>query len=164
MNLKDKLKMSNLEIAINGVKIASKILNIPEPEVYFISSDNLPNKEITAIFLFDEYEIPFNEDWVMSVPWIEVMVTCFHESRHAYQAHSINNEVNENDKTLTLWKKEFDSYNNPSGDNTPISDVSYLRQSIEVDAIRFAHDKIKELFNVKTIVPDEMKDLVFKKL
>lgn len=63
----------------------------------------------------------------MNVPWIEVMVTCFHESRHAYQAYSINNEVNESDKILTLWKKEFDSYNNPTGDNTPISDVEYLR-------------------------------------
>src|SRR5690554_2661880 len=160
MNLKDKLKMSNLEIAINGVRIASKILNIPEPEVYFITADNLPSKEITAIFLFDEYEIIFNEDWLAEVPWIEVMVTCFHESRHAYQAYSINNEVNENDITLTLWKKEFDSYNNPTGDNTPISDVEYLRQSIEVDAIRFAHDKIKELFNVKTLIPEIIKDLV----
>lgn len=154
--------MNSLDIAINGVKIASKILNIGEPKVYFISADDLHNKDITAIFLFDEYEIIFNEDWVMSVPWIEVMVTCFHDTRHAYQAYSINHEVNENKETLELWKKAFDSYNNPSGDNTPISDVSYLRQSIEVDAIRFAHDKIKELFNVKTIVPDEIKKLVFK--
>lgn len=152
--------MNNIEIAIKGIKIASNLLNIPEPSIYFVSSDELPNKEVTAVFRHKNYEVIFNEDWLAEVPWIEVMVTCFHESRHAYQAYSINNEVNENDITLTLWKKEFDSYNNPTGDNTPISDVEYLRQSIEVDAIRFAHDKIKELFNVKTLIPEIIKDLV----
>ncbi|HHX69414.1 MAG TPA: hypothetical protein GX708_15390 [Gallicola sp.] len=77
--------MNNLSVALNGVKIACKILAIPEPKVYFMEHKVLPNPEITGMFLYDEYEIIFNEDWVLNSEWIEVIVTCFHESRHAYQ-------------------------------------------------------------------------------
>ena len=40
----------------------------------------------------------------------------------------------------------------------------YLNQAIEIDAIRFTIIKIKELFNVKTIIPDQInsKSLVIK--
>lgn len=81
--------MNNIEIALKGIKIASNLLNIldiPEPSIYFASSNELPNNEVTAVFRHKNYEIIFNEDWLTKVPWIEVMVTCFHECRHAYQA------------------------------------------------------------------------------
>src|SRR5690554_2674932 len=115
--------MNNLEIAINGVKIASRILKIPTPEVNFISVENLPNKEITAVFTFEEYEIIFNKDWVLNVPWIEVMVTCFHETRHAYQSYSIKHGINETKDTLEKWKQEQENYQSPSNNNTPLSDI-----------------------------------------
>jgi hypothetical protein len=78
--------MNNFEVALKGIKIASNILDIPEPSIYFVSSNELPNNEVTAVFRHKNYEIIFNEDWLTKVPWNEVMVTCFHECRHAYQA------------------------------------------------------------------------------
>jgi len=147
----EKYEMNNLEIALNGVKIASDILNIPAPEVYFLSADNFTNKDVNAMFRFSSYEILFNVDWVLNVPWIEVIVTCFHEARHAYQSHSIIKGINEPIEVLEQWELEFESYNTPSGSYTPLTDFDYLNQSIEIDAIRFTHNQIVELFGVKTI-------------
>ncbi len=153
--------MNNAEAAIVGVKIASEILGIPKPSVYFIESKNLPNKEITGLFSGKEYEIIFHEEWVIKSPQIEVLITCFHEARHAYQFHSIKNNINETKEVLEQWKMEFESYNIPSGKNNPLSDIDYLTQSIEIDAIRFTHNQIKELFGVKTAIPEVIKKAVF---
>jgi hypothetical protein len=153
--------MNNIEIALKGIKIASNLLNIPEPSIFFASSDELPNKEVTALFRHKDYEVIFNEDWLAEVPWIEVMVTCFHETRHAYQAYSVKNRINESKETLTKWNNDFNTYNMPSGTLDEKDDVDYLTQSIEIDAISWTHIKIKELFNVKTIIPDGIKYLVF---
>lgn len=49
----------------------------------------------------------------------------------------------------------------PSGTLDEKMDIDYLTQSIEIDAIRFTHEKIKELFDVKTIIPARIKHLVF---
>lgn len=54
--------MNNIEIALRGIKIASNLLNIPEPSIFFASSDELPNKEVTALFRHKDYEVIFNED------------------------------------------------------------------------------------------------------
>src|SRR5690554_5624355 len=99
--------MNNIEIALKGIKIASNLLNITEPSIYFVSSDELPNKEVTAVFRHKNYEVIFNEDWLAEVPWIEVMVTCFHETRHSYQAYSVKNRINESKETLTKWNNDF---------------------------------------------------------
>lgn len=60
--------MNNLKIVLKGIKIASNILDIPEPSIYFASSNELPNNEVTAVFRHKEYEIIFNEDWLTKVP------------------------------------------------------------------------------------------------
>ncbi len=149
--------MNNLEIALKGIRIAANILNIPEPSIYFAGSNELPNEEVTAVFRHKDYEVIFNEDWLAKVPWIEVMVTCFHETRHAYQAYSVKNNINESIETLTKWNNDFNTYNMPSGTLDEKADVDYLTQSIEIDAIIWTHIKIKELFEVKTIVPESIK-------
>lgn len=41
--------MNNLEIALKGIKIASNILDIPEPSIYFASSNELPNDKVRII-------------------------------------------------------------------------------------------------------------------
>ena len=87
-------------------------------------------------------------------------MNCFHETRHAYQHHSIKKGINESKATLEQWKNEFESYNNPSGENEPLSDIDYLKQSIEIDAIRFAHIQMKDLFDVKTVIPEPIKHLI----
>ena len=153
--------MNNLEIALKGIKVASNILDIPEPSIYFANSNELPNNEVAEVFRHKGYEIIFNEYWLTKVPWIEVMVTCFHECRHAYQAYSVKHNLNESKEILNKWNNDFNSYNMPSGTLDEKMDIDYLTQSIEIDAIRFTHEKIKELFNVKTIIPAGIKHLVF---
>jgi len=153
--------MNNIEVAIAGVKIASKILNIPEPTVYFISQHQLPNPEISGIFRFEEYEIIFNEEWVLKSEWIEIVINCFHETRHAYQAYSVKNKINESIEVLSKWEEEINNYIIPTDANNEKSDVDYLKQDIEVDAIRFTYHKIKELFQVEIVIPNILKHLVF---
>ena len=75
--------MNNLDAAILGVKLASKILEIPKPKVFFVDDDNINKNMITGIFIYDDYEILFNETWVLNSEWIEIIVTAFHETRHA---------------------------------------------------------------------------------
>lgn len=148
--------MNNFEVAIKGVKLASRILNIPDPRVSFISKSQLLNQEITSFFLLEEYEIIFNKDWLLKSKMIEIIISCFHEARHAYQAYSVKNHTNEDQETLIKWEKEFDSYNKPSIKNIDNNDAKYLEQEIEIDAIIFTHNKIKELFGVSTVIPSSI--------
>lgn len=152
--------MNNLDVVVMGVKMAIEDLKIPEPKVYFIERNNLPNPNITSLFIQSKYELVFNESWVLESDPVEVLVACFHEARHAYQKHSIDNNINENKDTLCEWNNNYISYNSPSGNNTEKADINYLEQAIEVDAILYAHKKMKELFNVKTIIPDSVKRIV----
>lgn len=52
----------------------------------------------------------------------------------------------------------MENYERPSGvlDN----DDDYLKQDIEIDAIAFAHYQMNKLFEVKTVIPDIIKDKV----
>jgi hypothetical protein len=65
---------------------------------------------------------------------------------------------------ITIWEKEFKHYTSPSGKNTPKSDIDYLNQSIEIDAIGFAYYQMKELFSVEVKIPEGIKDLVLLRL
>jgi len=44
--------------------------------------------------------------------------------------------------------------------NTPKSDIDYLNQSIEIDAIGFAYHQMKVLFDIEVKIPDVIKDKV----
>ena len=157
--------MDNYEIAITGVEIASKILGIKTPDVRFFVNDDINKKGINAVFLRNDNIIGFNETWLESVEWLEVMVTCFHESRHAFQHEVINNRYNGNIKidstTKELWVKETSEYKSKF---TNSSDETYLMQDMEIDAIAFAHKMMLEHFEIKTIVPDSIRNKVSLKL
>ena len=155
--------MNNLEVAVTGVKIAAKILNFPAPELYIMEQSNLPNKDITGMYRFKENEIIFNEDWVLRSNWTEVIITAFHEMRHAYQGYCIRTRSRETKKILDIWEYETLNYIMPSGKNNEIDDESYLKQEIEIDAIAFAHKMMFEHFDVKTIIPDSIKNLIMSK-
>jgi hypothetical protein len=145
--------MNNYEVAINSVRIVSKTLNIPEPHISFFNPSEITNKETTGMYLFESDEIVFNEEWVINSPWIEVVVTAFHETRHAYQGYCIRNKIYEAHETLDIWHHEFNNYLKPSGMNNETDDVEYLNQFIEIDAIAYTHKTMLELFNVKSIIP-----------
>jgi len=48
--------MNNHEVAINGVKIIAKILNIPIPYISFFDPSEVSNNEITGMYLFESDE------------------------------------------------------------------------------------------------------------
>ncbi len=145
--------MNNEKVIYGGVQIVSELLNFPTPELYIIEESKLPNKEITAIYSFKNNEIIFNEDWVLRSDWTEVIITAFHEMRHAYQGYCIRTQSREPKSILDKWEYETLNYIMPSGKNNEIDDESYLKQEIEIDAIAFAHKMMLENFGVKTVIP-----------
>ena len=140
-----------------GVHFASKVMNIPAPLISFIRRSQLPNPEITAMYLPESKSILFNEDWVIHRNELEVMATCLHECRHAYQHYCVLTKSREDEATRTQWAKEFTVYFQPNWDKSQEVDVDYLYQSIEVDAIIFTHHQMMNLFQVKTVIPDVIK-------
>ena len=91
-------------------------------------------------------------------------MTCFHETRHAYQYHCIKTNSIEDEETIKIWKSEFEGYNKPSNTSDSKNDKSYLKQAIEIDAIAFAYYQMKELFNVEVKIPEEIKEFIKAKL
>lgn len=159
--------MDNYQLAMMGVKIASKILHINAPEVRFFIDKNSVERCISAVFNPELYLIAFNENWLENIENnLEIMVTCFHESRHAFQYNIIkglyNGEDIVNEDTIKQWKQEFESYH--SGSGVPSKDSKYLVQDIEIDAIAFAHKMMLEHFEVKTIIPQKIKKDVARKV
>jgi hypothetical protein len=110
------------------------------------------------MYLFESDKIIFNEQWVEKSSWIEVIVTAFHETRHAYQGYCIKNRTYESNQTIDIWQQEFTNYLQPTGKNNEHNDAEYLNQAIEIDAIVFTHQKIYEFFGVKTLLPASIKD------
>jgi len=135
--------------------------------VRFFIDKNADNRSINAVFSPNEYIIAFNENWIESLENnLEIMVTCFHESRHASQ-HNVVDDLYKGTKiidteTIIKWKQEISSYH--SGAGVPSKDNKYLFQDIEIDAIAFAHKMMLEHFDVKTIIPEKIMNLVLEKL
>lgn len=112
--------MNNHQVAINGVKIVAKILNIPVPNISFFDPSEISNNEITGMYLFESDEIIFNEEWIAKSQWIEVIVTAFHETRHAYQGYCIKTRSIESKDTLDKWEYETLNYIRPTGKNNEV--------------------------------------------
>lgn len=145
--------MDNFDVVISAVRIVEKILNFPAPELFIIEQNQLSNSEITGMHKFDDNEIILDEDWVLRSDWTEVIITAFHEMRHAYQGYCIRTQSREPQSTLDKWEYETLNYIIPSGKNNEIDDESYLKQEIEIDAIAFAHKMMLKHFKLKTVVP-----------
>ena len=124
--------MSDIVTALVGIQVASKILNITPPEVYFANGSDFPNPEVSSIYRHKDNEIIFNEDWINRSNELEILVTAFHETRHVYQYYCIKTKSREDMDSIKVWEKEFNQYISPSGKNTPKSDIDYLKQSIEM--------------------------------
>lgn len=154
--------MDNYQIAINGISLAARILGIDTPDVQFFYNQDLTKKGINSILLKDEYVIAFNEEWIDVANTLEVQVTCFHESRHAFQWKCINGNYSGEDyvdpNMIEIWGKEMSSYNQPTRKDIP--EDFYLKQEIEIDAIAFVHFQMKKLFNVKSVIPEAILDEV----
>ena len=141
--------MEQLALSYYGVQIAAKLLEIPAPQITYISQSQLPNPTITAMYLQETKEILFNEDWVAQANWLEVIATSFHECRHAYQHFCVTTNSREDESTRNQWSTELASYFQPDTDKPQELDINYLHQNIEVDAIEYTMQKMKELFSTR---------------
>ena len=130
-----------------AVAIASKLLGIRKVEVEFVDSEFLKGKTITSMYLPDYNLILFNQDWLSVAKLDEVILTAFHETRHAYQKSQIDGMYNliqnEGPETIRKWKQEFDAYFRPSDEFQ--DDPGYLEQEIEKDAIAFSQMCLQKL-------------------
>jgi len=148
--------MDNYQVAINGTSLAARILGIETPDVQFFYNQDLTKKGINSIFLKDKYIIAFNEEWIEQANPMEIQVTCFHESRHAFQWKIITKEYTGTEVvdalTIQKWKDEMSNYNSPTKKDIP--EEEYLKQAIEIDAIAFAHKMMLEHFGIKTVIPE----------
>jgi len=158
--------MDNFEVALIGVNIASKILQINKPEVRFVSNEDMIEQKISAIYLKDENIIAFEKLWVETANWLEVQATCFHEVRHAFQYNVIKGEYDGDEildeRTVRRWKDEFSQYHQCQGGLH--GGDTYLFQDIEIDAIAFSHYQMNQHFKVKTFLPYQIKNLVLEKI
>jgi hypothetical protein len=141
--------MIKQQIAIKMVQYASDILGLSEIEVHFKPKSFFHYDEVSAIFNEKLYYIIFNEDWMALALPEEIVLTAFHETRHAYQKANIDFPQffvgKETEETINQWKKDFENYNKPHEHN--LSD--YASQSIEKDATDFAWKVINEYFDPK---------------
>jgi len=97
---------------------------------------------------------------------MEIQITCFHESGHAFQWKIILDEYlgteRINPVIVQKWKDEMNNYNQPTKKDVP--EEGYLMQEIEIDAIAFAHKMMLEHFGVKTVIPSLIMKTVEKML
>lgn len=123
-----------------AVAIASKLLGIRKVDVDFVDSEILKGKTITSMYMPDLDLILFNQDWLSVAKIDEVILTAFHETRHAYQKAQIDGIPNlkqkENPEKIAKWEREFQKYYRPSDEYQ--DDPRYLEQEIEKDAIAFS--------------------------
>jgi hypothetical protein len=147
--------MDNYQVSINGNILAARIPGIETLDVQFFYNQDLTRKGINAIFLKDEYIIAFNEEWIEQANQLEIQVTCFHETGHAFQWKCIKGECLKGKELdtdmLEIRKNEINNYNQPTTKDVP--EEFNLKQKIEIDAIAFAHYQMNKIFEVKTVIP-----------
>lgn len=138
------------KVARYGVAFASKELGVFPVEVNFVSSDLLGQTTITAMFIPKNNIILFNSDWLDDAKPEEILLTAFHEARHAYQLNQIEAMKVENNKEpsdlIRRWKSEFSFYHRSLDSRT--DDPRYLGQEIEIDAREFAQELLGGLFDL----------------
>lgn len=135
-------------------------------EVLFRDNHYFKDDEVFATFLKEGYYIVFNTKYLDSSSLTEIMITGFHETRHAYQYIQIElgNELpfkyKDNQLTLKEWKKDFDNPKQPR----EMTKEEYLNRSTEVDAIAFSYYLAEKLLMIKQIIPEEIKTKVYEKV
>ena len=104
----------NQNAAIASVMIAEKILGIENSlEVVFKDNQYFSDNEISAVFLKEGYNVVFKNAYLENASLIEVMITGFHEVRHAYQCIQIEYgqklpfKYKDSQLTIKEWKNHY---------------------------------------------------------
>lgn len=137
--------MNKQELAIIMVEYASRILRMSDIKVFFEPKTKFVYEDCSAAFDDKCYYITFNLDWMAAASEEQIILTAFHETRHAYQKANIDFPEyfagKESSETIEKWRAEIESYKNPIG----YSMEEYNQQSIEQDAIDFSWKVFNEL-------------------
>ena len=83
-----------------------------------------------------------------------------YETRHAYQSYCVKYNIYEDEKTIQSWKDSFEHYERPIESLDTKDHIDYLNQPIEIDAIAFSYHIMLDWFEVKLVIPDEIKEKV----
>ena len=144
-------KMMFEKVACNAVKYASGLMNIGMPDVEFVDSRIFRSTTITSMYLPHINLILFNLDWLSKSKVEEVILTAFHECRHAYQKAQISRDssvqIRESEETIMKWEKEMNHYYRPKDGYQ--NDPMYLQQEIELDAVRFSNQLLLKMISEK---------------
>jgi len=151
------------KVAIFSVHLAEKILGIEDSlEVIFKENSGFVQEDISAAFIKKGYYIAFNESFLKSASPIEIMITGFHEVRHAYQYMQIEYgnklpfKYRDDPGIINEWEKNF----NDSRKVNEMTREEYLNKATEIDAIAFSSYLADKLLNVKQIIPEEIMNKV----
>ena len=133
---------SNHSYALFSVRIAEKILGIDNLiEVVFKDPHYFSGIDISAVFIIEGYYIIFNNSFLANASLFDIMITGFHEVRHAYQYMHVqlyNEKVrkhnNEELYLINKWEKDF----NRGRKRKEMSREEYLSGQTVVDAIAFS--------------------------
>jgi len=124
--------------------------------------------DIMSLYLRDKHTIIFNEKIYYEASEIQVMSALFHEIRHAYQYHVVQNKLfdYEDISVIRQWEKDFKTYQQPlemkpsSDDNVVEEAADYLSLSIEIDALAYAYLNIYQIYQTHLIIPDLIREAV----
>ncbi|MCF7923483.1 MAG: hypothetical protein K9L64_00070 [Candidatus Izimaplasma sp.] len=114
--------------------------------------------DVIAMFIKEENEILFNDKVFDQANEADIMAALFHEIRHAYQWHQINNKQSskENKELLEIWEEEFHNNIQPNEENTEY----YYNRNIEIDAIAYADTNINNIYLTNLQIPESIKTKV----
>lgn len=105
----------------------------------------------------ESYIITINEDWLEEVGIAELTATILHETRHAYQCAQVEfhefMQYQEPREKVELGRRELINYVPTSGEEH--SDMDYMKQSVEKDAVAYEVKLMKELLDID-LIPHEL--------
>lgn len=135
---------------------AQELLWLEEILIEFKDGSWFDNEYVDAFFVKKYFVIFVNESWLEKATLVDLTCTILHETRHAYQyAQVLYSEYmpyKEPKDKVDQWKFEFENYNKSSGIEE--LDENYMMQTIEIDAVAFEKNIIKELLDID-LIPHE---------
>lgn len=153
--------------AIKSVRIVEIILGFEiNIEVIFKEDNYFSSPDISAVFIKDGHYIVFNNSFLKFATIPEIIITGFHEARHAYQNLQVEIlnyfqfNFKEDVETINKWKLDFDNQKLVS----KMTRYEYLNQTIEIDAIAFSSYLTNKLLNLNQTIPDEIKGKVMDRI
>jgi len=87
---------------IPKVDILTFDIEVKISEVYFNPYTDFSNPNVLSMYLKSRNAIVFNDKWLDSANELEILTTCFHETRHVYQFYCIQSNSREGETTINI--------------------------------------------------------------